>query len=240
MATAASANSGQSLLSNMTFDQMSGAWLAVGLASADCGGDGPSEIWVIMTLQPQPDGTLTGDTVRSSTDSLCAAKRTVKFTRTGDPDLNKVPDPAVLPPRVMTPADGLRGSYQPTTTFTNGTVGPQKNLTADTYCLRTGDRCMSLFHAGGQAVTMMYADDKWTRNEKGTTACAAGGTAKMTITAEYPMPNHSTTRSRSSPGEVRKRSRPAARAPAAAISTTSLSALATSAPGSGGASAGAA
>ena len=28
---------------------------------------------------------------------------------------------------------------------------------------------------------------KWTRNETGTTACAAGGTAKVTITAEYPM-----------------------------------------------------
>ena len=66
----------------------------------------PSEIWVIYTLQPQPDGTLTGDTIRASTDSLCAAKRSVKFTRTGDPDLSKVPDPAVLPPHAASPADG--------------------------------------------------------------------------------------------------------------------------------------
>ena len=48
---------------------------------------------------------------------------------------------------------------------------------------------MSLFHAGGRSVTLMYADEKWTRNEKGTTTCAGGGTAQMTITAEYPMPN---------------------------------------------------
>ena len=189
VATAASA-SGQSLLSSMTFDQLGGAWLAVGLASADCGGEQASEVWVVVTLQPQPDGTLTGETVRSSTDSLCAAKRAVKFTRTGDPDINKVPDPAVLPPRVVTPADGLRGSYRQTTTFTSGTIGtlPGKVLEAETYCLRTGDRCMSLFHASGGAVTLIFAKDKWTRNEVGTTQCAAGGTAQATITAEYPLP----------------------------------------------------
>jgi hypothetical protein len=61
-------------------------------------------------------------------------------------------------------------------------------LSADTYCLRTGDKCMSLFHAGGSAVTLVYADEKWTRNEQGNTACPDGGTAKVTITAEYPMP----------------------------------------------------
>jgi serine/threonine-protein kinase len=47
---------------------------------------------------------------------------------------------------------------------------------------------MSLFHAGGGAVTLMYAGDKWTRNEQGTTTCGAGGTAQITITAVYPMP----------------------------------------------------
>jgi serine/threonine protein kinase len=190
VATAANVSGGgTALLSNMTFDQMNGAWVAVGLASAECGGEGPSEVWVITTLQPLPDGTLTGDSVRASADSLCAAKRTVKFTRTGDPDPNKVPDPSVLPPRVTSPAEGLRGSYLETTTFADGSVVPGENLTADTYCLRTGDRCMSLFHAGGQAVTLLYADEKWARNEKGTTACGAGGTAQMTITADYPMPN---------------------------------------------------
>ena len=59
-------------------------------------------------------------------NGACAAKRTVKFTRTGDPDPNKVPDPAVLPPRAVTPADALHGSYRQTTTFTNGSVVPRK------------------------------------------------------------------------------------------------------------------
>jgi serine/threonine-protein kinase len=189
MATAANiSDGGVALLSNLTFDQVGGTWVAVGLASADCGGDKPDELWVVYTLQPQPDGTLTGETIRASTNSACAAKRTVKFTRTGDPDLNKVPDPTVLPQRVSNTADVLRGRYRQTTTFTNGNVVPGKVLTVNTYCLRTGDRCMSLFHADGGAVTLMFADDKWTRNEQGTTMCAGGGTAQVTITAEYPMP----------------------------------------------------
>ena len=189
VATAANiAGSGNALLSNMNFDQLGGTWVAVGLASAQCGGEQPSELWVVLTLRPHPDGTLTGETIRASTDSACAAKRTVKFTRAGDADPNKVPDPAVLPPRVVSPADALHGSYQQTTTFTDGTVVPGKVLTAITYCLRTGDRCMSLFHAAGGVVTLMYASDKWTRNEQGTTACGAGGTTQVTIKAEYPMP----------------------------------------------------
>jgi hypothetical protein len=187
-ATAANVSGiGMALLSNLTFDQLGGAWVAVGLASAQCG-DAPAEVWVVLTLQPHPDGTLSGETIRASTNGACAAKRTVKFTRTGDPDLNKVPDPAVLPPRSVTPADALRGSYRQTTTFANGNVVAGKTLTANTYCLRTGDRCMSLFHGPDGVVTLMFSDDKWTRNEQGTASCPAGGTAHVIITAEYPMP----------------------------------------------------
>ncbi|WP_157681339.1 serine/threonine-protein kinase [Mycobacterium sp. JS623] len=187
-ATAANVSgASMALLSNLTFDQLGGTWVAVGLASAQCG-DASAELWVVFTLQPHPDGTLSGESVRASTNGACAAKRTVKFTRTGDPDLNKVPDPDVLPPRSVTPAEALRGSYRQTTTFANGNVLPGGVLTANTYCLRTGDRCMSLFHNPDGAVTLMFANDKWTRNEQGTTMCGAGGTAQMTITAEYPMP----------------------------------------------------
>ena len=38
---------------------------------------------------------------------------------------------------------------------------------------------MSLFHAVEGVVTLMFADDKWTRNEAGTTTCAGGGTAQV-------------------------------------------------------------
>jgi serine/threonine protein kinase len=189
VATAANVSStGMALLSNLTFDQLGGTWVAVGLASAQCGGDQPEEIWVIFTLEPHPDGTLSGETIRASANGACSAKRSVKFTRTGDPDPNKVPDPAVLPPRAVSPAEALHGSYRQTTTFTERGVVPGKLLSANTYCLRTGDRCMTLFHARDGVVTLIFADDKWTRNEAGTTTCPGGGTAQVMITAEYPMP----------------------------------------------------
>jgi serine/threonine protein kinase len=189
VATAANISEGGiALVSNLTFDQLGGTWVAVGLASAQCGGPTPDEIWVVYSLKPLPDGTLSGETVRASTNSACAAKRTVKLTRTGDADPNKVADPAVLPPRMTSPADALRGRYRETTTFTNGTTIPPRLLTANTYCLRTGDRCMSLFHGRDGAVTLLFAKDKWTRNEQGTTMCSASGTAQITVNAEYPLP----------------------------------------------------
>jgi len=90
VATAANINEGGiALVSNLTFDKLGGTWVAVGLASAQCGGSTPDEIWVVYTLQPHPDGTLSGDSIRASTNSACAAKRTVKFTRTGDADPNQ-------------------------------------------------------------------------------------------------------------------------------------------------------
>jgi serine/threonine protein kinase len=189
VATAANISEGGiALVSNLTFDQLGGTWVAVGLASAQCGGDKPDEIWVVYTLKPQPDGTLSGESVRASTNTACAAKRTVKFTRTGDADPNKVADPAVLPPRSTSPAVALRGRYRETSTFTNGTIVPPRLLTGNTYCLRTGDRCMSLFHGSDGAVTLMFAKDKWTRNEQGTTMCGGGGTAQIAVNAVYPLP----------------------------------------------------
>lgn len=179
---------GVMLVSNMVFDQVGGNWVAVGLASAPCNNT-PSEIWVVYTLQPHPDGTLSGASTRAATNSTCDAKRTVTFTRTGDVDPNSLPDPAGLPPRATSAAQVLHGRYHEAITFTNGNIVPgQDDLTVETNCLRTGDRCMSLFHAPDGVVTLMFAGDKWTRNEQGTIPCPQGGTGQITLTAEYPMP----------------------------------------------------
>lgn len=188
VATASVAGSGVMLVSNMVFDQVGGNWVGVALASAQCGTN-PAEIWVVYTLQPRPDGTLSGDTTRAATNSTCDAKRAVTFTRTGDADPNSLPDPAGLPPRAASPAQVLHGRYHEALTFTNGNIVPgQDDLTVDTNCLRTGDRCMSLFHAPDGVVTLMFTGDKWTRNEQGTAPCPNGGTSQITLTAEYPLP----------------------------------------------------
>ncbi len=48
---------------------------------------------------------------------------------------------------------------------------------------------MSLFHAPDGVVTLVFASEKWTRNEQGTVPCEGGGTAHITLTAQYPLPD---------------------------------------------------
>ena len=181
--------SGIVLVSNLVFDEVGANWVAVGLGSTPCN-DAPTEVWVVFTLQPQPDGTLTGETTRSTINSCSAAKRTVTFTRTGDPDLARVPDPASLPPRAASPSTALHGRYHETITYANGGSAPgQDDLTVRTACLRTGERCMSLFHAIDGVVPLVFSGNKWTRDDEGTVPCNLGGTAHIKLSAEYPLPD---------------------------------------------------
>ncbi len=181
--------SGIVLVSNLVFDQVGGNWIAVGLGSTPCN-NAPAEVWVVFTLQPQPDGTLSGETTRSTTNSCSSGKRRVTFTRTGDPDAAKIPDPAALPPRAASPAAALHGRYHETITYANGNAAPgQDDLTVRTECLRTGDRCMSLFHAPDGAVPLVFSGGKWTRDDEGTVPCNLGGTVHIKLTAEYPLPD---------------------------------------------------
>jgi serine/threonine protein kinase len=180
--------SGLILVSSLVFDDLSGSWLAVALASAQCNGT-PTEIWVEFTLKPHPDGSLSGETTRAAPNSGCINKRTVTFTRTGDADAATVPDPAALPPRVSSPAEALHGRYHETLTFANGGQVPgQDDLAVRTTCLRTGDRCISLFHAPDGVMTLVFGSGKWRRSEAGNAPCDQGGTAQFTLAAEYPLP----------------------------------------------------
>ena len=89
------------------------------------------------------------------------ANERVTFTRTGDPDLAKIPDPAALPPRAASPPTALHGRYHETITYANGNSAPgQDDLTVRTVCLRTGDRCMSLFHATDGVVPLVFSGGK--------------------------------------------------------------------------------
>jgi serine/threonine-protein kinase len=180
--------SGIVLVSNLVFDEVGGSWIAVGLGSTPCN-NAPAEVWVVFILQPQPDGTLSGETTRSTTNSCSTAKRKVTFTRTGAADIAKIPDPAALPPRAASPAAALHGRYHETITYANGNSAPgQDDLTVRTECLRTGDRCMSLFHAPDGVVPLVFSGGKWSREDEGTVPCNLGGTVHIKITAEYPLP----------------------------------------------------
>jgi serine/threonine protein kinase, bacterial len=181
-------SSGTVIVPSLVFDQVGRNWVAVGLGSVQCN-DTPAEAWVVFTLQPHPDGTLSGETTRATSNGCSSGKRTVTFTRTGDVDVASVPDPGNQAPRVVSSSAALRGRYHETTTYANGNNAPQEyDLTVRTECLRTGDRCLSLFHAPDGVVTLVFGSEKWTRDEEGTAQCATGGMAQVRITAEFPLP----------------------------------------------------
>ena len=174
-------------VSSLVFDEVDGHWVAVGLGSDQCH-NAPVEVWDVFTLQPRPDGTLAGEYSGTSSGG-CSGKGTVTFARTGSIDVNTLPDPATLPPRVVSPAAALRGHYQLTRNFTNGS--PQQDLVYEvtTDCLRTGDRCMSYFHSPSDFRPLVFGDGNWTSDLEFDGKCPPpGGPTHLKFTAQYPLP----------------------------------------------------
>ncbi|ORA17013.1 serine/threonine-protein kinase [Mycobacterium asiaticum] len=171
--------------STMVFDQVGGTWLAVALSASPCR-NSTGEIWEVFRLQARPDGTLSGEQTRTARNN-CQEKRTVTFTRTGDvaPGL---PDPATLPPRVISVAEGLRGHYQLTRKFVGGDPQQMGNSEIVTNCLRTGDRCMSYFHVKTGDVPLIFAAGMWTWVDTNSGKCPDGSPATLKANAQFPLP----------------------------------------------------
>jgi tRNA A-37 threonylcarbamoyl transferase component Bud32 len=171
----------------MVFDQVGGLWVAVALGSDSCHGV-DAEVWQVFTLQPRPDGTLAGE-YTTTTSTACADKRTVTLTRTGDVDVNSLPDPASQPPRVVSPAQALRGRYRITRTFTNRIPSAEMNTAVSTDCLRTGDRCMSYFHEPSGDLPMVFGGGSWTWNVDADVACPMSADSTHVISSGmHPLP----------------------------------------------------
>jgi serine/threonine protein kinase len=179
----ASRRSGQTtLVSTLVFDEADGRWLAVGIGPAQCE-NAPAELWDVFTLQPRPDGTLSGEYSRT-TSNACGSKRTVTFTRTADVDVTSLPDPATQTAHVVSPAEALHGRYHYTQPFEI-----ERDYAVRTDCLRTGDRCMSFFHApGGFGHPLVFGNGKWIYDVDFDESCGTGGTSHVTTTAAYPLP----------------------------------------------------
>jgi serine/threonine protein kinase len=183
----ASRASGNTLRSPaLVFDDVGGRWLSVGVTPGRCQ-NADAERWEVFSLQPRPDGTLTGEYSNTS-PAPCASKRTVTFTRTADTRVDLLPDPASLPGRVASPAQGLHGGYHNTMTFTSGPAPQQRDYVVRTDCLRTGDRCMSFFHSADYVESLVFANGQWTRTIEYDAPCPAGGTGHAKVTANYPLP----------------------------------------------------
>jgi tRNA A-37 threonylcarbamoyl transferase component Bud32 len=174
-------------VTTMVLDQVDGNWLAVGVGTGTCA-NVEGEAWETFTLQPHPDGTLVGQSTQTMNKG-CANIRPVTFVRTGDVDVSSLPDPAALPPRVVSPAAGLHGRYRQFSVQPNG-FKQQADYVARTDCLRTGDRCISLFHrAPASAMALVFGGGTWVYQREFDGGCSKGGAdAHVKITVPFPMP----------------------------------------------------
>jgi serine/threonine-protein kinase len=179
---------GQYPVKNLVFDNVAGRWLAVSTSRAKCINRENDEVWDVVSLQPRPDGTMSGEATESWMNG-CFNKRTVTFTRTADTDISLLPDPATLPPRVDSPAEVLHGRYDALATYANGGVN-RDTYGVRTDCVRTGDRCMSFFIAVKEAKSevFVFGNGTWTRNQECDGQCSSGGTDHAKLTATLPLP----------------------------------------------------
>jgi hypothetical protein len=134
---ATASTGGQFPVKEVVFDDVGGRWLAVATSPGKCR-NLDSERWNVISLQPRPDGTMSGEW-RSSTSHGCYRTRTVTFTRTADTDVGVLTDPAGQPPRVVSPAEALHGRYHSEISYPSGHK-QEDDYGVRTDCLRTGER----------------------------------------------------------------------------------------------------
>jgi hypothetical protein len=158
----------------MVFDFVDGQWLGVAQpASHTCsdpssGKTRSADIWTVISLKPSEGETLTGS---AQTVAVDACKGIVELpvvaTRKADtPDGVTVADPSAQPRRVDSPAESFRGRYSMTVTDQPQLASTWK---VSTFCLRSGDRCVTLAHVtpeaanGGKSYTdvLSFTNGQW-------------------------------------------------------------------------------
>jgi len=172
---------------DLVFDNVGGRWLAVTTSRRNCKNREDDEAWNVISLEPQPDGTMSGESTQATTNG-CFNKRTVTFTRTADTDISLLPDPASLAPRVVSPAEALYGGYAFETTYANGHTNAVNHYGVRTDCLRAGDRCISAFISTTGEKVFVFANGTWTQNMEFDDHCSTGGTNRTKYTATMPLP----------------------------------------------------
>jgi hypothetical protein len=181
----ATASAGNFEVSDLVFDNIGASWFAVAISHTDCGRPN-DEAWNVVSLAPQPDGTMSGEVTRATANG-CFTRRTATLTRTGDTDTSKLPDPTHLDPRAVSPAEALHGSYDDQTTYASG-LKTVVNYGVRTDCLRAGDRCMSMFIAAKVKAAFVFANGVWTLNQDYTSDCSSGAKAHANFTETMALP----------------------------------------------------
>ena len=85
--------------------------------------------------------------------------------------------------------EALHGRYQETDTYTDGNRSAEVNFDIQTYCLRTGERCLSYWLNPDDAKILVFAQNQWAlANTSADSKCKNGGRAHREITLQYPLP----------------------------------------------------
>lgn len=187
----------------LVFDFVDGRWVAVRAQQSTCRedtGEGVHDTysWRTYVLEPATGPTFTGWYVERNALESCggSTRQAITATRTGEPDAGiTLPDPESQPVRVTTPAAGLRGQYTSTLTArATRRTEPAGVFTAETTCLRTGDRCLSYLIRDddpdrGSARKLVFADGHWTESSAPIAGeCPGGGRFTALNSAVLPLP----------------------------------------------------
>lgn len=180
-----------------TFDFVDGKWLSVVEVPDSKCQDKTDPSFRRYTLTPQPDGSFSGEVVVANTIGGCNSRYPVTARRTGDADpAVQVADPAVMPPRVRSPAEGFKGRYHSVQQYTSTEQTDTKfedETVIETLCLRGGDRCLTTVYDSDSFRTIEYANQQWTLKATNYGTCSGSGTPKETIWSEvYPLPTPTT------------------------------------------------
>ncbi|BBY45223.1 serine/threonine-protein kinase [Mycolicibacterium celeriflavum] len=190
VASATKVNGSLTTTSTLVLDEIDGRWEAVNAKQGTCQGAEPAELWEAFSLQSQADGSLEGEYVIRSTNGSCASNQPVTFTRTGAPEGGaSVTDPASQPARVASPAQSLHGRYQEVDTYVDGNRSAEVSFDIQTYCLRTGQKCLSYWLNPNDVKVLVFEENAWQLTNTSTDSqCKNGAPAHREISLNYPLP----------------------------------------------------
>ncbi|PIB76868.1 hypothetical protein CQY22_004285 [Mycolicibacterium brumae] len=177
---------------SFTLDYIDDKWVAVGIHPATCG-EQQAEEFKVLQLTPGEDGQFNGS-YTSLTDSDCNVQRMVRVTRVGDADESvTVPDPFAMPDRVRNRAAGFTGDYQ----FELTNQADQKQVSLDrkvaTYCVRTGDRCVTVMTGQDRLLTWTFEEGQWNYTDNGPAKCADGRETTVADSSSLALPEEAPT-----------------------------------------------
>jgi serine/threonine-protein kinase len=83
----------------------------------------------------------------------------------------------------------VHGQYRYTKSYPKYNVSKDYDSIALTDCIRDGTRCITVFYdTTGGINPLVFSNGNWNENISYDDSCTSGTTSRMTLTADYPLP----------------------------------------------------